>query len=247
MPQDPFNEEKCKKALVSDGSRYRAGINFWDIDVLRLPVDIPLVPASIRKFREHFFATPSVLPLDVVICVADAEQAIASNKLRQLSPPEMLFAYIEAIALDIRTADDELLAKWRKTMLACPARFVVMSGDDDIHKLCVQLREDVSQSHATLRYSAIQRMFDVHAVMQRKAASTGPPTAAAICEYYQGIKQAETSEQISKEFVDCAMTVLKRMWSLPKCAAVMMRLEEMGTNNPMDSIYKLHKVLLRLT
>ena len=127
-------------------------------------------------------------------------------------------------------------------MLAYPARFVVMTGEDDIHKMCVQLREDISQNHATLRFSALQRMFDVHATIQRKTASTGPPTVASICEYYQGINQAATSENISKEFVDCATTVLLRMWSIPKCQALLMRLAEMGTENPLDSIYKLHKV-----
>ena len=242
LSKDPFDPDKCKTALVSEGSRYRAGINVWNIDITRLPIDVPLVESSIRKFREHYFAKPSVLPLDVVICVASAVQASELNKLRQLSPAEMLFAYVEAIALDIDKGDDETLLAWRSTMLACPARFVVMTGEDEIHKMCVQLREDISQNHATLRFSALQRMFDVHATIQRKTASTGPPTVASICEYYQGINQAATSEKISKEFVDCATTVLKRMWSIPKCQALLMRLEEMGTENPLDSIYKLHKV-----
>jgi hypothetical protein len=210
--------------------------------MLRLPVDVPLVQSSISKFREHYFSKPARLPLDVVIVVADVAEACGLAKLRQLSPPEMLFALLEAIALAIKTDDDELLANWRNIMLACPARFTRITCADKIHRLSVQYREDLSQNHATLRFSAVQRMFDIHATVRRKTASTGTPTVAAICEYYQEIRQAETSDRISKEFVDCAMTVLKRMWSITKCAALMMRLEELGVNNPMDSIYKLHKV-----
>ena len=182
------------------------------------------------------------MPLDVVVCVNSAEEACTLTKLKQISPPEMLFAYIEAIAQDITKGDDEVLQRWRATMLACPARFTLLTCTDQIHRLCVQFREDMSQNHATLRFSAIQRMFDVRATIQRKTDSTGAPTATAICEYYDSIQQAETSERISKEFVDCAMTVLKRMWSIPKCAALLMQLEQWGTNNPLDSIYKLHKV-----
>ena len=177
--------------LVSDGNKYRAGINVWSLDLLRLPVDVPLVSASICKFREHYFTKPSLLPMDVVVCVKDADEAIALQKLKPISPPEMMFAYIEAIAMDLDKGDDELLTEWRKSMLACPARFVKLTGDDEIHKLSVQLREDVSQNHATLRFSAIQRMFDVNATIQRKTATTGPPTVAAICEYYASITHAE--------------------------------------------------------
>ena len=102
--------------------------------MLRLPVDVPLVQSSISKFREHYFSKPARLPLDVVIVVADVAEACGLAKLRQLSPPEMLFALLEAIALAIKTDDDELLANWRNIMLACPARFTRITCADKIHR-----------------------------------------------------------------------------------------------------------------
>ena len=112
--QDAFDAEKCKKVLVSDGSKYRAGINVWSVDMLKLQIGVPLVSASIRKFREHYFTKPSLLPLDVVLCVGSADEAASLTKLKQIGPPEMLFAYIEAIAMDIVKGDDDLLMVWRK-------------------------------------------------------------------------------------------------------------------------------------
>ena len=72
--------------------------------------------------------------------------------------------------------------------------------------------------------------------------TTGPPSAAAVAAYYRAVKFADVSDAVSAELVDCALTVMKRLWVLPRCAELILELEEHGTGNPMDSIYTLHKV-----
>ena len=88
-------------------------------------------------------------------------------------------------------------------------------------------------------------MCDVNATVDRKAGATGLmglTSAAKVAAYYQeGVKFAEGSEAIWDEFVDCSLSVLKRLWCIPRAAELIMQLEEHGVGNPMDSIYKLHK------
>ena len=248
--QEPFDLAKCKRALEGDSKTYRASLNFWAIDVTRVGnPHVPLMSNSVTKFREHHFKTPALPPCDVVVAVESPEAVMAcieSRSLRQVSAPESLFAYIMAVWEDLKKNDDGLNAKWRATMLCCPVIFRVVPLDGDLfHRLTVQYREDMAQNFASLRYSAVQKMFDVKATVDRKAGTTGLMSAAKVAAYYQeGVKFAEGSEAISDEFVDCSLSVLKRLWCIPRAAELIMQLEEHGVGNPMDSIYKLHKARL---
>ena len=242
--QEPFDPVKCTIALTSGAKAYKASVNIWSINLTNLPVDVPLLNNAVTKFREHHFKFPAVLPMDVV-CVCESPQqaitAVSQGSLRQVSAPEIVFSYIEAVFLDLNKADEDLNAKWRATMLCCPVIIRLVDTTDAVHRLSIQYREDLAQAFASLRYTAVQKMFDMKVTMDRKSGTTGPMSAAQVAAYYKDIKFAENSEVVSTEFVDCAMTVLKRLWSIPRCAELILKLEEQGTKNPMDSIYKLHK------
>ena len=248
--QDPFDIGKCKKGLDASGKAYKAAINIWSLDIMQLPTPgVPIMANAIQKLREHHFGQPAVLPLDIVVGVESsdaANKALQDRALKQVSAPELVFAYIEAVALDLKKGDEELMAKWRQTMLCCPCLFRKVESKDEMHQLSIQFREDLAQAYSSMRYTAVQNMFDIKSVMARKMASTGGVSAQKLAEYYtSSIRFADNSEKITAEFVDCALTVLRRLMSIPACAKMVMELEELGASNPMDSIYKLHKVVTR--
>ena len=65
-----------------------------------------------------------------------------------------------------------------------------------------------------------------------------------VTEYYKWVKfSIAGGEPTPKEFIDCAITVLKRMISIPECTKIVLRLGGQGISNPLDSIYKLHKII----
>jgi len=251
LAQEPFDPERCKVALANlAGSGYRAAVNFWSFDVLFLPTtEVPIQPTAVKSLAQHHFAKPAVFPVDLVVGVTSTDEAldgITKKSLRLASPPELVFAYISAIGRDLKKDDDELLAAWRQTMLCVPCLFKIVVSDDDRHLMMVQFREDLSQNYATMRFSAVQKMFDVKSVMDRKAGSTGGVTVSDVAKYYQdGVRFAEGSDVITAEFVDCAMTVLRRLMATPRCSELIMSMEELGAQSPLDSIYKLQKIVSR--
>ena len=245
-----FGIGKCKKGLDASGKAYNVAINIWSLDIMQLPTPgVPIMRNASQKLREHHFGQLVVLPLDIVVGVESsdaANKALQDRALKQVSAPELVFAYIEAVALDLKKGDEELMAKWRQTMLCCPCLFRKVESKDEMHQLSIQFREDLAQAYSSMRYTAVQKMFDIKSVMARKMASTGGVSAQKLVEYYtSSIRFADNSEKITAEFVDCALTVLRRLMSIPACAKMVMELEELGASNPMDSIYKLHKVVTR--
>ncbi len=146
----------------------------------------------------------------------------------------------------MKKGGDELLAAWRLTLLCCPCLFRKVETQDELHQLSIQFREDLAQAFASMRYTAVQKMLDVKSVMARKIATTGSASVEQVAKYYsESIRFAENSKAITYEFVDCSMTVLKRLMSIPKCSKIVLDLEEQGVKNPLDSIYKLHKIVTR--
>ena len=76
---------------------------------------------------KYYFQQFAVLPFDIVVCAdsaSDAHNAVSEKTLVSCSPSEILFAYIVAVHRALDSNDDDLLAQWKGTMLACPIKFV---------------------------------------------------------------------------------------------------------------------------
>lgn len=176
---------KCAVAFAASapsGSKYKvykAGINVWWVNMLSLAVAVPLLNSAIQKLQAHYFKKPSCIPLDVVAAVDDEESAalcIHNRNLQIVSPPEILFAFVAAVYNDLNKGDDDNLAEWKEAMLNCPCSFTKVSNKGEVHTLCVQFREDLAENYATMRFNAIQKMFDVKAVAAQIEATTGSAT-----------------------------------------------------------------------
>ena len=197
---------------------------------------------------QHYFPRPAMIPCDVVVCAADVAAVVEGLSARNLpatSPPEMLFAYITATHRDLAKSDDELLEKWRSTMVACPVEFRVCASAEDRHKMALQYREDLSETYTRVRFNAMQKLFDVKRTAD-EIRKRGAVTVDAIATYYASVRWSSSSgEAISREFVDCALTVLRRMMVVPACEKVVIRMADAGLSNPLDNVYNLHKIVVR--
>lgn len=250
--QDPFNSKKCEASLKGKGQgttcRYKAACNVFMMDPRRVAYrsKVPIMPGAVTRLREHHFKKPCPIPMEMLFAVPNPGTVaadMAEGKCVRLSPPEFLLAYFEQISLDLDKGDDELLKAWRTTMTQTSCVFEHWESEDEMHKRALQFREDLSQNFASCRMSPVQKMFDLVSLKERKEATTGPLSAQALSDYYtQGLTFAENSEKMTFDFVDTALMVYKRMMSSKKCAAIVLELEDLGTANPLDSIYKLAKI-----
>ena len=48
-------------------------------------------------------------------------------------------------------------------MLSCPVDWCVAASEEDRHKVALQCREDLAENYTTMRYNAVQNMFDAKA------------------------------------------------------------------------------------
>ena len=73
------------------------------------------------------------------------------------------------------------------------------ASQEDQHKAGLQYREDLSENYARMRYSAIQKMFDVKRTMT-EVGKTGTATVERVVSFYAGLMwSSATGESITKE------------------------------------------------
>ena len=210
---------------------------------------MPIIKSAITHLREHHFKEPAIIPIDVVIGVRDIATVAndtMNGKCLRLTPPELLLAYFEAIAMDLKTGDEARLQQWRSTMLCCPCMFKVCQSDDEQHKMMLHQREDMAQNYQSMRLTAVQKMYDIIALKERKERTTGKLGAEKLQMYYEeGVKFAQSSEKLTHEFIDNALTVFNRLMCIPRCKELVFQMEQLGLQNPLDSIYKLQKIVVK--
>jgi hypothetical protein len=95
-----------------------------------------------------------------------------------------------------------------------------------------------------MRYTAVQNMHDVKRTMD-ETAKREPVTVEAVTAYYASVRCSSAGENISKVFVGCSMTVLRRVIVLPQRERLAMHFAEAGLHIPLDSIFKLSKIATR--
>lgn len=246
--QDPFNAQKCAAALNYAKGSYKAACNIFLMDPRRLVSrsKVPIMQGTITRMRTHFFNKPSPIPVDVLFGVPNpsfVQEDMQAGKCVRLSPAEPMLAYFEAIADDLTKGDEEVLKAWRDTLVQTSCVFERLTSEDELHKRSLQFREDLGQNFAACRMSAVQKMYDIIGLKERKEATTGLLSCQALSAYYtDGLRFAENSEKITFDFVENALMVHKRMMSNKRCEAIIMGLEDLGTQNPLDSIHKLAKI-----
>ena len=148
----------------------------------------------------HYFTTCAPLPHNIVGCASLAQHAasdVSAYKKVVASPPELVFAYIFAVQLGLSKGGDGLLAAWRRTMLACPIELHMCRSSEERHKITLQYRENLAENYAKMRYTAVQKMYDVKRSMD-DIAKRDPVTVEAVTAYYASVRCSSAGENISK-------------------------------------------------
>ena len=254
--QVPFKQTDFHNALKGgSGREYHCGFNFfWQNFTWMANCRVPVNPGQIKdlqRFSLRALEPPRHLDFTTVIAADSDNMNIekARGSLQRMSPPEPIFAVIFSIQEAInKNADEDILMAWRSAALSAPCIFEVVAPGDDRFWKSHNIRQKVIEHGDMAQLSVRQWIYDVMGFKTAKEAELGKQLGAAqVARVYEcQVRYAASCEKISDSFVDSAITVHKRVLSLPVARQWLEWCEEnMLTKNPWKKIGALQALVER--
>ena len=96
---------------------------------------MPIRRSSILELKAHYFSEPALFPGNLVVAVgkSEAEQLdkMKASSMKRISPEEVVYAMLEAIADSVRSKeDDDTLMAWRRVILSVSYHWLVLDSED---------------------------------------------------------------------------------------------------------------------
>ena len=250
--QAPYRDDDFTMALQTH-KQYTCGANFFWVNHMYSPsAGVPIRADAVRHLMDTTFPNPA--PFHGVLAVSLlAAQSVLDTRggLESCTPDELRHAYIFAISRDIDApdSDDTVLHAWRRFCLSTTTTFYLHENHAARYWMSLQLREHAGATAEAVCRTSLQRIFEVmrfrDAVVKAFGAAAG--TAAAVAQAYsEKLRVANNGVQVTKSFIDVALTVYDRMLKRPRIGAVLLEADAgPKEDNPFDSVYVLQACLSR--
>ncbi len=228
---------------------YTCAINFQWLDLRWRACEVPIRARTVKQYMECYFRKPSHLPTPVVVSFRHQDNPVQTKTAwRSLTPEEMLYGMVFAIARDIDAEDEGAVKEWNRILLSTPARLVVVENPQAEYFAAVQQREDLCTTFNVVRRTVLQRVLEVahfrDVWMPQKSACTPKQIFKMYSDHVTAQEVVNTGHQaITESFVDVAFTIYNRMVAVPKIMDVLRKLDEFETNSVSDSMYKLQWII----
>ena len=214
---------------------------------------VPVNDAQIREIQNFHLPPlnpPAAFPFDLTLAVDD-DTFGSTGKLKglqRLSPEEPVHALVQSIGNAIKAgASDDIMRRWLNVCLCVTIVFEVVPQGDERFWRAQNLREQAIENGEVVHRSARQRVYDVAGFkIEQEKKHNREFSAAYVADLYnKRVKMARSTEQVSKSFVDTAITVYKRILSLEDAKKVLKWVDEnfFGSRNPFDSVYAFQAVV----
>ena len=200
---------------------------------------------------------PSSLGFNVVVCMDAADSDVMSQKgaMQRLSSAEPVFAVLLSVAeavqeVEAGTADQSVLLQWRQVMLTATFAFEVIPSGEPRYWRAQNLRQGLIEVGLVAQLSVRQWIYDVvgFKVAKEKEFQKAVSATTLAKLYNDNVRWAGSSESLSDSFVDQAITVYRRVLSLPDARACLEWAEEnMLTTYPWRNMKALHAIVERCT
>jgi hypothetical protein len=137
--------------------------------------------------------------------------------LQCVTPEEVKMAFLKAVVRD-KDEDEDVLKEWRRIALTCTAVFKMLETDDDVFFEAFNARERLVNDFQSLARTAFQRIHEVAHFRQRKQVTWGAGmTMKKLCdEFNKRAELAATSEPVNLDFMQKALNIYDKAFSLPK-------------------------------
>ena len=169
----------------------------------------------------------------------------------RVSPEGLTTAFVMAVAMDIKRSEPmETLRQWKRMMLSTPCRFAMLPSSMQRYWYALAMREDITHQYEVCQRSCYQRVHEVVRLTEkmRETIPRSQETAAAVeAEYNKNLKSMHEkgSGPVTANFVDVALTVARRMMSVPEIATLMRDADARGPSefNPWGSHSRLQAMI----
>lgn len=243
--KETFNQATLASDLANAGTSESGGNFFWQ-NPFRPPLaGVPLNSTSVsilvsRNFRE---LVPFPSPLIVAVPSKDFDAGAHFGDWQFVTPDELIHGYIMAIQRDL--GDQQKLKQWRFHILSTTFMFVVSCGED-VYWRQARLREDADVAFRVIVRSALQRIYEVNAVLSRRSGSKVTSHSQLADLYQQHLQQIDSSEKISASFIMEAVKLHKSLLGDEGIVATLTWMDsEWGKASPLNSVTKLAAVMMK--
>ena len=211
---------------------------------------VPIRMTAINQLVDFYFAKPGPMPCPVVITMNDLETDPLTQRgaLRAISPEEIRFAMLFAIARDVaRCAPVDDLNAWRRYVLSATTQFVHHSTQDDMYFAACQLRENMGSTyHDSMHRTALQRVYEIAHFRESQLKAHGPAagTSHAVFNAYKRVKTVGKTKPYSLAAIKSSLTIMSRLICIPSVHRRLLDFDASSRGgNPFDSVHKLEALL----
>jgi hypothetical protein len=242
--QKPYNAAEYKMSMHQGIGMYKCGFNMFMLNFSwSATPGVPIAEARVDMLMDYYFKKPGPVPFDLVIRVpsADFDPMKHVGGLQCVTPEEVKMAFLKAVVRD-KDEDEDVLKEWRRIALTCTAVFKMLETDDDVFFEAFNARERLVNDFQSLARTAFQRIHEVAHFRQRKQVTWGAGmTMKKLCdEFNTRAELAATSEPVNLDFMQKALNIYDKAFSLPKVVEAIECLEAIcKKSSPYDSVHKL--------
>ena len=216
-------------SALKNAGVYKCAANFFHQDFLFMATHkVPINEAQVQQIKDYWFPKnepPSLCPFVITValetpgCIGQRPQ----NGFQRLSPPEPVHALLFALAEAIESkAKVGVLRAFRNCILTATFVFEICPVDEDRYWRAQNIREEMVEKGLSVQLSLRQRIFDIAGFYETKKKTESSLGAKKLATMYtQHLKLASNQEKISESFVDCALSIHRRLLSIPKCQEVL--------------------------
>ncbi|WP_353239637.1 hypothetical protein [Limnohabitans sp.] len=251
--QAPYKDADFTIALQTH-KQYTCGANFFWVNHLYSPsAGVPIRKEAVQHLMATSFPKPT--PFNGVLtvsCLTVSSVLDARGALESCTPDELRHAYILAISRDVDAQQDDdlsVLQSWRKFCLSTTTTFHLHESHEARYWASLQLRENAGATAEAVCRTSLQRIFEVVRFRSARVKVLGAPagTAVAVAKAYSDkLYMANNGVQVTKSFIDVALTVHDRMFKRARIADVLVEADSgPRDSNPFESIYVLQAILSR--
>ena len=132
-------------------------------------------------------------------------------------------------------------------MEACPLVFELHSSSEAALTRHINLREQSVGEGAVVGRSALQRVFEITVTKKELEKTKGKLSIYKLAQYYAtNVRFAQSSETVTKSFIECAYPVFTSMLSDPVTVNLLRKgSDDWGTAAPLNYVYKMQLIVTK--
>ena len=245
-------------------NQYACGGNLgWLKPCFSTSPGVPFNENSIQKLQNYYFkedTAPQRFPGLVIVAVSNSQAPNGMmgerGAMEQVSPPELLHAFIMRVAELVRQgAPHDVLSGWLRVFLTCMMVFEKLPTVDAKSARSDSLRENAVAEYHGIAWTVLQKVYHIGYYRDRKIKELGSLSAARVAQLYNEERVSakgslcfrlsridpqlsnQKPEAMTESYVDQALTIWNRMLTCPELTSLLLKMDKAyGHDAPLNGV-----------